>query len=266
MSPASGAARGASVQAAVAYASRTRTSSCCSARPGTWPSASCCRGCTTCSSPGCCPRSSAIIGTSPPEFACPTTTSRAHAQAACDQFGNCKADRAAWDAVRLPAVVRRRVARRPVAAGTRSAAEKAMRRVHGACGTAHVDRAAVPLGGAAVRVRLRGADARRVAAWTTSDARVIIEKPFGDDLASARAAERRRARGLRRVAGLQDRPLPRQGVGRQHPRVPVRERAVRADLEPAAHQVRADRRAGDAVRRASGPRSTTRPAPTGTWW
>ena len=32
------------------------------------------------------------------------------------------------------------------------------------------------------------------------------------------------------------------------------------------HQVRADRRAGDADRRAARRRSTTRPAPTGTWW
>ena len=61
-----------------------------------------------------------------------------------------------------------------------------------------------------------------------------------------------RARGLRRVADLPDRPLPRQGVGRQHPGVPVRQRPVRAGLEPRAHPLRADRRARDAVDRGAG--------------
>ncbi len=56
-----------------------------------------------------------------------------------------------------------------------------------------------------------------------------------------------------------------QGGGAEHPRLPVRQRALRADLEPPAHRPRADRRARDAgagLRRAS----TSRPAPTATWW
>ncbi len=57
------------------------------------------------------------------------------------------------------------------------------------------------------------------------------------------------ARGLRRGADLPHRPLPRQGGGAQHPGVPLRQRPVRADLEPQLHRPRADRRARDAVRR-----------------
>ena len=44
--------------------------------------------------------------------------------------------------------------------------------------------------------------------------------------------ERHRACGVRRVAGLPHRPLLGEGVGRQHPGLPVRQRPVRADLEP----------------------------------
>ena len=80
-----------------------------------------------------------------------------------------------------------------------------------------------------------------------------------------RDAERRAARGLRRGADLPDRPLPRQGGGAEHPRVPLRQRPVRADLEPQPHRPRADRRARDARPRAARRRSTRRPAPTATW-
>ena len=79
-------------------------------------------------------------------------------------------------------------------------------------------------------------------------------------------AERRAARDVRREPDLPHRPLPRQGSGAQHPRVPVRERPVRADLEPPAHRARADRRARDALDRAAHRRSTRRPARTATWW
>nr|WP_284291055.1 hypothetical protein [Angustibacter aerolatus] len=58
-------------------------------------------------------------------------------------------------------------------------------------------------------------------------------------------AERGRARGLRRDPGVPHRPLPGQGGGAEHPRVPLRERAVRAHLAPQPHRPRADRRARD---------------------
>ena len=47
-------------------------------------------------------------------------------------------------------------------------------------------------------------------------------------------------RRVRRVAGVPDRPLPGQGDRPEHPGVPVRERPVRADLEPPLHRPRAD--------------------------
>ena len=63
-----------------------------------------------------------------------------------------------------------------------------------------------------------------------------------------RGAQRDAARGLRRGADLPHRPLPRQGGGAEHPRAAVRQRAVRADLEPRPHRLRPDRRARDARR------------------
>ena len=45
---------------------------------------------------------------------------------------------------------------------------------------------------------------------------------------------------LKRVPGLPDRPLPGQGDRPEHAGVPVRERHVRADLEPQLHRLRAD--------------------------
>ena len=67
-----------------------------------------------------------------------------------------------------------------------------------------------------------------------------------------------RARALRLPGGarLPDRPLPR-ARGRAEPaRAAVRERHVRADLEPRPHRPRPDRRAGDPVGR--GPRGLLR--------
>ena len=217
--------------------------------------------------PGCCPSSSAVIGSAPPEFALSDDDFREHAEAACNAVRQLQARRV-LGLVRRPAVVRRGVARGPVAAGGRGrGGGEGDQRPHGhrtERAHGHIGRLfhlAVPPSAFASVVTMLGSSG-----WPTSTARVIIEKPFGTDLESSQAAQRGRARGVRRVADLPHRPLPRQGVGRQHPRLPVRQRAVRADLEPAPHQVRADRRAGDADRRGAGRRSTTRPAPTGTWW
>ena len=59
-------------------------------------------------------------------------------------------------------------------------------------------------------------------------------------------AQRRAARGLRRGADLPHRPLPGQGGGAEHPGLPLRQRPLRADLEPQLHRPRPDRRARDA--------------------
>ena len=65
-------------------------------------------------------------------------------------------------------------------------------------------------------------------------------------ISQRRGAQRRRARGVRRGRRLPDRPLPRQGVCREHPRPALRERPLRADLEQRPRRPRPDRRARDA--------------------
>ena len=86
--------------------------------------------------------------------------------------------------------------------------------------------------------------------------RVVIEKPFGRDLASASALNAGRARGLRREPGLPHRPLPGQGDGPEHPRPPLRQRHLRAGLEPQLRRPRADH--GGRVDRRRGPRPLLR--------
>ena len=55
-------------------------------------------------------------------------------------------------------------------------------------------------------------------------------------------AERRGGLGVRRVAGVPHRPLPRQGDGAEPPGAAVRQRHLRADLEPSLRRPRADHR------------------------
>jgi len=66
--------------------------------------------------------------------------------------------------------------------------------------------------------------------------RIIMEKPFGFDQGAEPAA----ARGLRREPDLPDRPLPRQGDGPEHPGAALRQRHVRAHLEPPLREAGAD--------------------------
>ena len=70
--------------------------------------------------------------------------------------------------------------------------------------------------------------------------RIVIEKPFGYDLASARKLNARAARGLRGAPDLPHRPLPGQGDGPEPDGAALRQRAVRAGLEPQLHRSRAD--------------------------
>ena len=72
--------------------------------------------------------------------------------------------------------------------------------------------------------------------------RLMIEKPFGHDLDSALGAERRGGLGVRRVAGVPPRPLSRQGDGAEPPGAAVRQRHLRADLEPSLRRPRPDHR------------------------
>jgi len=78
------------------------------------------------------------------------------------------------------------------------------------------------------------------AAGLAKHARLIIEKPFGNDLASARAPEPGRESGVPRRLDLPDRSLPRQGAGREHPVHAIRQLVPRANLELRSHRERAD--------------------------
>ena len=66
-----------------------------------------------------------------------------------------------------------------------------------------------------------------------------------------RGAQRPPAPDLSRDPDLPHRPLPRQGGRTEHPRLPLRQRTVRADLEPQLHRPRADRHPRDSRPRAA---------------
>ena len=101
-----------------------------------------------------------------------------------------------------------------------------------------------------------GRRAARAGATARAGARVIVEKPFGRDLASARKLNAILLAHLRRGAHLPHRPLPRQAAGAQHAVLPLRQRVPRADLEPQVRGERADHDGGE-LRRA-GPRQVLR--------
>ena len=75
-----------------------------------------------------------------------------------------------------------------------------------------------------------------------ADVRVVIEKPFGTSLAEAEELNRRVLSVFNEQPGLPHRPLPGQGDGPERPGVPLRQRALRAALEPQLHRPRPDHR------------------------
>ena len=80
--------------------------------------------------------------------------------------------------------------------------------------------------------------------------RVVIEKPFGHDLEVRPRAEHPHPPRAARGTDLSDRPFPGQGNRSEHHGVPLRQRLVRADLEPRPHRPCADHRGGNRRRRA----------------
>ena len=112
--------------------------------------------------------------------------------------------------------------------------------------TARARRTTSPSRRACSRRSSRGSGRRACA----KNARVIIEKPFGRDLASARHLNEVLHSVFPEQRHLPDRPLPRQGGDPEHPLLPVRQLVPRADLEPqlrapgADHHGRGLRRAG----------------------
>ena len=74
------------------------------------------------------------------------------------------------------------------------------------------------------------------------EARVVLEKPFGTDRASAVALNDAAPHRLRGAPDLPDRPLPREGGRPERPRRPLLERALRADVVRRAPRADRDRR------------------------
>ena len=93
-----------------------------------------------------------------------------------------------------------------------------------------------------------GLNKAREGSW----ARVILEKPFGTDLAIGAASQRDRAELLLRRSDLPDRSLPRERNGAEHFGPAFRERDFRAALECALHRPRPDHGRGNARRGESG--------------
>ena len=93
------------------------------------------------------------------------------------------------------------------------------------------------------RQKMQGPD--KPAGWQ----RLIIEKPFGRDLASAKHLNDVAPRVFRGKAGLPHRPLPRQGDRAEPDGDAVCQLHLRADLELQVHRPRADHGERDAERR-----------------
>ena len=75
--------------------------------------------------------------------------------------------------------------------------------------------------------------------------RIIIEKPFGRDLASAKELNKIVLSVFEESAGLPHRPLPRQRHGAESVGAAIQQRNFRAAVEPQLRRSRADHRGGD---------------------
>ena len=167
---------------------------------------------------------------------------REFAEEACREFARHAFSEEDWERLRPAPLLRAALGR---ARGPRRGGRRGRRRARRRDAAAPLPQRPARRGGR------RPADARR--RRPHRGARVIMEKPFGTDLASARRLNDDRPRGLARGPGLPHRPLPRQGGGAEHPRPALRQRPLRADLEPRPHRPHPDRRAGDARRRLAAP-------------
>ena len=87
----------------------------------------------------------------------------------------------------------------------------------------------------------------------TENARLVIEKPFGHNRASARALNRTLLEHFPGGEHLPHRPLPRQGAGAEHRLYALRQLDVRADLESPACPQHPDHHGREFRRRGSRP-------------
>ena len=139
---------------------------------------------------GLLPEKFAVIGTSPPEFAVSEDDFRKHARSACDEFGVAKPFGAPWEKFvsHLTFASASPDDPSPLVAAV-AAAEKAIGNSHGhgshggnGGSVARLFHLAVPPSAVSSVVGMLGSSG-----LATDNSRVIIEKPFGTDLASARS-------------------------------------------------------------------------------
>ena len=95
------------------------------------------------------------------------------------------------------------------------------------------------------------------ASGCSKDARVIVEKPFGTDLASAQELNKILSSEFRGACDLPHRPLPGEEAGPQHALRPLHQRLPRADSESHPRRERADHDGGEL--RGARPRRVLRP-------
>jgi glucose-6-phosphate 1-dehydrogenase len=139
---------------------------------------------------GLLPERFAIIGTSPPEFAVSEDDFRKHARSACDEYGVAKPFGQPWEKFvsHLTFAAASPEDPSPLVAAVASA-EKAIGHSHGHGGNgggagsvARLFHLAVPPAAFSSVVGMLGSSG-----LATENSRVIVEKPFGTDLASARS-------------------------------------------------------------------------------
>ena len=132
---------------------------------------------------GLLPEQFRIIGSAPPEFALSDEEFRQRAEAACNQFGNCKPDES-WDSFASRLSFGAASPEDPSGlVSAVEAAEKAISSGHRRNGNGHIGRLfhlAVPPSAFSAVVKMLGSSG-----LANDSARVIIEKPFGTDLESS---------------------------------------------------------------------------------
>ena len=172
---------------------------------------------------GLLPRDYRIIGSAPASSTMTDEQFRAHAKRACTDFGITKPDDPSWPDYE------RRLSFAAAEPGKTADLEAAVQRAEKR--DWRFPPAAVPPGHPARRVHVHGGHAGRLRPGQRpepGDRREAVRHRPG----VGAGAEPRPASGLRRVADLPHRPLPGQGIGRQHLGVQVRQRDARAGLEP----------------------------------
>ena len=228
-------------RASASSASRTRRSSSCSARPATSPTARSSRPSTTCGGPTCCRTSSCSLADRPPAVRRRDVPGRdPHVARAVQPRPAARRGRLALvrRADPLPAAAtsttRPASTRSPSAStrSTRSTGTRGNRLFYLATQPSQFAEIVAQLG----RVGLDHEQPRRRLAADRHREAVRPRPRLGE------AAQPRGRQGLPRVAGLPHRPLPGQGDGPQPAGLPLRQRHLRAALEPALRRPRADHR------------------------